>query len=133
MEKFLETGVKVDQNNPSAVAIASTIKQQRAPIPFSQFMEMSLIGKDGYYAGGKAEIGHRKDFLTSSENSELFGATIGRGLARIWTAMGKPNRFPVIEMGAGEGSLAYSILYWTKEFDPEFYETIDYHIIETHG
>jgi len=68
--------------------------------------------------------------VTCPEASELFGASMTTVLVKTWEEMGKPEKFQVVEMGAGYGALAESILKWAKEFNPEFAESIQYTIVE---
>lgn len=125
-----DTGVVLDRSNLATVEIEKAIQTSGGRIPFSKFMEISLYGEHGYYSSGKVEIGVDKDFVTAPEHSDLFGATIGRGLMKTWEAMGKPSKFDVVEMGAGHGTMAHSLLYWTKKLYPEFHDAINYNILE---
>ena len=81
------------------------------PIPFEQFMERALYGPEGFYTrpdGGSA--GRRGDFLTSPEVGPLFGAVLARALDREWKRLGRPDPFTVIDVGAGPGTLARSVV-----------------------
>jgi SAM-dependent MidA family methyltransferase len=81
------------------------------PIPFERFMELALYGDDGFYMrvdGGSA--GRRGDFITSPEVGPLFGVVLGRYLDAEWTRLGRPDPFTVVDVGAGPGTLARSIL-----------------------
>ena len=72
-------------------------------------MQVALYGEHGFYtSGGRA--GRRGDFLTSPEVGPLFGAVVGRALDAEWTRLGRPENFCVIEVGAGPGTLARSVL-----------------------
>lgn len=139
LEERYDTTYPVDLSNRTSVQIAQEIKTAGGRIPFSKFMETCLYGQDGYYSSGRVKIGPKEpyvggnpelDFATSPEYSEAFGATLGRGLMKVWQAMGKPKKFQIVEMGAGEGTMAYSLLKWMEELEPEFYQAIDYTIIE---
>ncbi len=81
------------------------------PIPFERFMELALYGADGFYTradGGSA--GRRGDFITSPEVGPLFGAVIARYLDAEWERIGRPDPFTVVDLGAGPGTLARSVL-----------------------
>jgi SAM-dependent MidA family methyltransferase len=81
------------------------------PIPFEQFMDRALYGPDGFFMrsdGGSA--GRRGDFLTSPEVGPLFGVVIARVLDAEWERLGRPDRFVVVDAGAGPGTLARSVL-----------------------
>ena len=72
-------------------------------------MEIALYGEHGFYATG-GSAGRRGDFITSAEVGPLFGAVIARALDGWWHEMGEPEGFSVVEVGAGPGTLARSIL-----------------------
>lgn len=77
-------------------------------VPFDQFMETALYGPDGFYMSG-GSAGRRGDFLTSPEVGPLFGAVLARFLDGEWRRIGEPDIFPVIDAGAGPGTLARAI------------------------
>ena len=79
-------------------------------VPFDEFMQDALYGEAGFYTkpdGGHA--GRRGDFLTSPEVGPLFGAVVGNYLDAVWTRIGEPAEFTVVDVGAGPGTLARSI------------------------
>ena len=72
-------------------------------------MSLALYGEDGFYTGtGRA--GRRGDFITSPEVGPLFGAVLATYLDAQWKSLGSPSNFTVVEVGAGPGTLARSIL-----------------------
>jgi SAM-dependent MidA family methyltransferase len=80
------------------------------PIGFDEFQAQCLYAPGlGFYATGGG-AGRRRDFLTSPEVGPLFGAVVARALDAWWDELGQPERFPVVEAGAGPGTLARSIL-----------------------
>lgn len=100
-------------------------------ITFDRFMELALYHpSDGYYSGVEPRIGPEGDYYTSTDVSPLFGATLGRQLHEMWTNMDRPGVFTVLEFGAAKGLLAADILGWVGAAHPDFYETIDYAIVE---
>ncbi len=78
-------------------------------LSFKQFMETSLYGPNGFYSnlGG---AGRRADFLTSPEVGPLFGLVIANFLDSVWDDLGQPSNFDFVDLGAGPGTLARSIL-----------------------
>jgi SAM-dependent MidA family methyltransferase len=82
---------------------------QGGPLPFAAYVELALYDPDtGFYAGpGRA--GRGGDFLTSPEVGPLFGALIARYLDAEWEALGRPDPFVVLEVGAGPGTLARTV------------------------
>ena len=74
-------------------------------------MELALYGAEGFYTkpdGGSA--GRRGDFITSPEIGPLFGAVLARYLDAEWVRIGRPDPFTVVDVGAGPGTLARSVL-----------------------
>ncbi len=90
-------------------------------IPFERFMEEALYNPAfGYYSTQIRSVGRHGDFSTM--------ATLDHSLARrIATWIQKENIRDVIEIGAGSGQLAHSILnslgWWKRQ-------GIRYHIVE---
>jgi SAM-dependent MidA family methyltransferase len=84
--------------------------QRRGPIPFSEVVEHALYAPDGgFYASG-GQAGRRGDFLTSPEVGPLFGVVVAGALDTWWDEAGRPAVFPVVEAGAGPGTLARAVL-----------------------
>ncbi len=96
---------------PSAAdRLVSLIDSAGGALRFDLFMEECLYGTDGFYTSGRGRAGRRGDFLTSPEVGPLFGAILARALDTWWDEMGRPANFTVVEVGAGPGTLARSIL-----------------------
>ena len=78
-------------------------------MPFAEFMDIALYGEGGFYtSGGRA--GRRGDFITSPEVGPLFGTVLVRAIDDVWRRLGEPAGFQVVEVGAGPGTLARSIV-----------------------
>jgi SAM-dependent MidA family methyltransferase len=81
-------------------AICST-----GPLPFVDFMRLALYHpSDGYYA--TRVPGHGSDYRTSPSITPWFGRLVARQLETMWEALGAPDQFWVLEVGAGLGDLA---------------------------
>ena len=81
------------------------------PIPFARFMALALGHPDGgYYTGRQVRPTRAGDYLTAPELHPIFGAALARQLAEAWDRLGRPDRFTLVEYGAGAGTLALSIL-----------------------
>ncbi|MGH2732559.1 MAG: class I SAM-dependent methyltransferase [Actinomycetota bacterium] len=75
------------------------------PIPFAEFMRLALYHPaHGYYA--RRVPGPTSDFSTSPSISPWFGRLLARHLEHMWVALGRPNPFTVVEVGAGGADLA---------------------------
>lgn len=99
---------------PSALEVALLRKWLPAAggrITFRDFMDLALYDPDaGYYGSGRARIGARGDFVTSSGLHRLFGALVARWLTARWKELDRPDPFMVYEYGPGTGRLAADIL-----------------------
>ena len=96
---------------PSAAdEITAAIAAAGGAIPFSEYMQLALYGKGGFYTTGGRAGRRGGDFITSPEVGPLFGTVIARALDAWWKGLGSPSRFDVVECGAGPGTLARSIL-----------------------
>ena len=103
---------------------------KRGKIAFADFMGLALYHPEhGYYTSGKEKIGKKGDYYTSSDVHPVFGELIARQLEQMWRLMGK-GRFTVVEMGAGKGRFCYDIINFMKKKFPEFFEEVDYKIVE---
>ncbi|MBC8550515.1 MAG: SAM-dependent methyltransferase [Candidatus Brocadiales bacterium] len=103
---------------------------RRGKITFADFMELALYQPEhGYYTSGKEKIGKKGDYYTSSDVHSVFGELIARQLEQMWRLLGS-NRFTVVEIGAGKGWLCHDILSHISNEYPEFFEKIDYKIVE---
>jgi SAM-dependent MidA family methyltransferase len=86
--------------------------RQRAlgrPLRFDEYLDIALYGAHGFYSV-VGSAGRRGDFLTSPEVGPLFGAVVARWIDAEWRRLGEPVDFTVIEVGAGPGTLARSVL-----------------------
>jgi SAM-dependent MidA family methyltransferase len=104
--------------------------QQR--ISFADYMSLVLYHPQfGYYASDAERISKDGDFLTSPHMANDFGEMIAIQLYQLWTILGSPQLFHIVEMGAGQGLLAVQILEYVRREYPDFFSSIDYIIIET--
>ena len=105
-------------------------RQQR--ITFADYMDLVLYHRQyGYYASSAERISEDGDFLTSPHLAPDFGEMLAIQLYQIWQILGEPQLFNIVEMGAGQGLLAAQILEYSSRIDPNFFQSIDYIIIET--
>jgi SAM-dependent MidA family methyltransferase len=79
------------------------------PITFAEFMDTALYDPEGgFYA--RAPVGEAGHFVTSPHVSPAFGALLARQVGQAWDLLGKPSEMTVLEVGAGDGTLARQIL-----------------------
>jgi SAM-dependent MidA family methyltransferase len=93
----------------AADRLVDLIAEAGGAVRFDRFMYECLYG-GGFYTSGGGRAGRRGDFITSPEIGPLFGTVIARALDSWWSDMGRPENFRFVEVGAGPGSLARSIL-----------------------
>jgi len=99
-------------------------------MPFRRFMERALYDPEhGYYAGGRAVVGRRGDFVTSVSVGPLFGRLLATQFEEMWRSLDRPVVFDVVEQGADAGDFAHDLLSAARRF-PEFAAALRYKIIE---
>ncbi len=108
--------------------LINLIKEQGA-IPFDKFMNLSLLDKDAGYYRINNPIGLHADFTTSPEISQVFGELIGLWILDVWIKMGSPEKFYLVELGGGRGTLMSDILRTTKSIK-NFHNSLNIEIIE---
>ncbi|MEZ5382210.1 MAG: SAM-dependent methyltransferase [Microthrixaceae bacterium] len=80
------------------------------PMRFDRLWDLALYDPEvGFYeTGGSA--GRRGDFITSVELGPLFGACLARRLDASWDAADRPERWQLVDVGAGPGTLARAVI-----------------------
>ncbi len=106
------------------------------PIPVAEYMVRCLHdAKDGYYAtrpGLPGLGGGAGDFVTAPMVSQMFGELIGLWCVESWARLGKPERFRLVEMGPGDGTLMSDLLRAVR-LAPDFLAAADLWLVETSG
>lgn len=98
------------------------------PITFAEFMEAALYDpEEGFYAG--LPVGPDEHFVTSPHVSSAFGDLLARQLAESWELLDKPEPFRVVEVGAGDGTLARRVVQAARAVAP-FGEALEYETVE---
>jgi SAM-dependent MidA family methyltransferase len=104
----------------------------KGPIPFCDFMEMSLYYPGlGYYTSGTDKIGKDGDYYTSPWLSSVYGEMLARQVEEMWNALGR-KQFTIVEFGGGNGTLCRHILDQLQS-NAELYRDLRYCIIEKKG
>ena len=103
--------------NPLKEKIARLIRAT-GPITIAQYMQMALLDSEhGYYAK-RDPLG--RDFITAPEVSQMFGELIGLLVAQAWEDRGRPQRFLLVELGPGRGTLMADMLRAAAKVRPNF-------------
>ncbi|MEO1282678.1 MAG: SAM-dependent methyltransferase, partial [Pseudomonadota bacterium] len=119
------------RDTPLALELKARIKA-RGPMSVRDYMHACLYDEThGYYRRADV-IGTRGDFTTSPEISQLFGEIIGIWAAVVWKTIGAPERFNLIELGPGRGTLMADALRASR-LVPGFLEAADVALVETNA
>ncbi len=96
------------------------VLKRESPMTFAHYMGLCLYHPEfGYYARAP-RLGRRGDFFTSPCVHPVFGAALGSQILELWTLLGEPKDFVLIEAGAGEGYLALDILNFLDQKGKNF-------------
>ncbi len=102
---------------------------EEGPMSLDKFMELCLYDKlFGYYSNNNP-IGSQGDYITAPEISQMFGELIGLWLLQVWYDQNLPNKFNLVELGPGNGTLMKDILRATS-IDPRFEKSAKISLIE---
>ena len=125
--------ITINNNNEKLCKIINKhiSKSQKKRITFAEYMDLVLYHpQHGYYATHPVNIGKQGDFLTSPHWGGYFGELLAEQFLEMWHILQRPNNFTMVEMGAGQGILAEQILGYLKQKHLDFFQTIEYLIVE---
>jgi SAM-dependent MidA family methyltransferase len=89
--------------------------RRRGQITFAEFMEWALYHPGhGYYTAGPVRTGRQGDFFTNVQVGPLFGRLLAESIVEMWDHLGS-GRIHLVELGAGDGTLAEQILRALEE------------------
>jgi SAM-dependent MidA family methyltransferase len=96
--------------------------ERDGPLSFHALMQAALYDPaEGYYT----TLETFRDYLTSPEVHPAFGLLLGRQVVDVWEALDRPRPLRVLEVGAGTGALAASLLGLVREHGLEVEYAID--------
>ena len=103
-------------------------------LPFSRFMELALYCPDyGFYEKEKDSVGRWGDFYTSVSVGPLFGQMLAFQFVE-WAGESKVQsprpKVRIVEAGAHDGKLAGDVLNWLRARRAEFFDGLEYCIVE---
>jgi SAM-dependent MidA family methyltransferase len=103
--------------HPQLISLADRLRRRIAshgPITFAEFMEAALYDPaKGFYS--RLRVGEGGDFVTSPHVSPVYGELVARQVEEFWDLLDRPDPFSVIEVGAGDGTLAGRIIRTVTE------------------
>lgn len=98
---------------------------------FSRYMDLCLYDPEfGYYSRSAEQFGKTGDFYTSSDVHAVFGRLMSRQFEEMWRVLGKPPQIEILELGPGRGLFAQDVLDWSEKKFPEFFEVLQYSLLE---
>jgi SAM-dependent MidA family methyltransferase len=83
------------------------------PITFAEFMEHALYGPEGFYE--QPPVGEEGHFVTSPHLHPVFADLLRFALGDLRSGVGDPDPFPIVELGAGDGTLANQLIDGARE------------------
>jgi SAM-dependent MidA family methyltransferase len=120
-----------DKLSPLQTIIHDRIRTE-GRITFADYMAACLYEPGmGYYTSPGRKVGAEGDFYTSSNVHALFGRLMAREIVRMDELLGSPQRFDLVEAGAGNGRLARDILDYLSAESPALYERTACRLLET--
>lgn len=114
---------------PLAKRIADGIAAT-GPITFADFMEQALYSLDGGYYTSREVWGKEGDYVTTLDVSPLFATMLARQIFEMWTLLGSPKSFYLVEAGAGRGWLTEVIVKTIDESYPELSRALKVRVVE---
>ena len=98
-------------------------------IPIDAFIRDALYNVDYGYYMTRVPFGKMGDFVTSSDISQLFGETIALWLLNYLESASLPEKFILVELGPGNGTLMNDILRVMDGF-PMHDKLLEVHLVE---
>ncbi len=119
----------MSNKNYKIVEILKNSILKHGALSLADYMQICLTHpKHGYYIKNEA-IGAKGDFTTSPEISQMFGELIGLWIAQVWIDHQKPEKFSLVELGPGKGTLMADILRATRMIEG-FHNALELILIE---
>ena len=83
--------------------------EDHGPIGFDEYMEIALYGPGGFF--DVPPVGPDGHFVTSPHvHPFVFAHCLRDAMLDAWFALGEIEPLPVVELGAGDGTLAGSLV-----------------------
>ncbi len=123
----------------SKAEIEAVIDQAGGLISYAQFQELALYGKHGYYSAGGvrfSELGTDEAGVEFHTNAHLpaVGLALADHFYQVWKTMGEPEKFDIVELSGGDGSMALNVLQpvlmYESRYADAFWKSLHYKIVE---
>ncbi len=116
-------------NSPSSqlLALLRDRLARTGPLTFADYMDLVLYHPEaGYYGSGQVGIGAAGDFFTASSLGPDLGELLAVQFAEMYAHLGRPDPFWLVELGAGQGTLAADIIQALSRDFPAVWEVTRY-------
>jgi len=101
----------------------------RGRISVEEFMAFCLTNSEVGYYTRQPVLGQSGDFITAPEISQMFGELLGLWLAQCWIEQERPQKFTLLELGPGKGTLMNDLLRATASVDG-FHNAMQLYLLE---
>jgi SAM-dependent MidA family methyltransferase len=81
---------------------------ETGPLSFDRFMDLALYAPGGFY--DRPPVGTDGHFITGPHVHPVFGSLVANAIREGWSELGRPAPLQVVEVAAGDGTLAGSML-----------------------
>lgn len=103
---------------------------ESGPMPVESYWDLCLSHPEHGYYKRQDPLGRSGDFITAPEISQMFGEMVGIWCAGAWFALGKPEKFHLVECGPGRGTLMADLLRGVGHI-AGFSDAVQVHLVET--
>jgi SAM-dependent MidA family methyltransferase len=83
------------------------------PVTFAEFMEHALYGPAGFYE--QPPVGEEGHFVTSPHLHPVFADLLRFALGELRSGLGDADPLSIVELGAGDGTLAVQLIEGARE------------------
>jgi SAM-dependent MidA family methyltransferase len=98
-------------------AVTAAIRDH-GPITFAEYMDLALSGPGGFFE--RPPIGPDGHFVTSPHVHPVFAELLARAIVDLHGRLGQPRPFRMMEVGAGDGTLARQLHEHLGDLDTEY-------------
>lgn len=90
-------------------ALVRAAIEDHGPIGFDEYIRLALYGPGGFFE--TPPVGSDGHFVTGPHvHPFVFSHCVREALLDAWLALGEPDPFPIVELGAGDGTLAEALM-----------------------
>jgi len=98
-------------------------------IPIDKFIANAMYDKNYGYYSKNTIFGKNGDFITAPSVSSLFSEMLALWLVSLWMHLKKPIVFNVVELGPGNGQMAFDLMRVFRKF-PKFLNSCNFFLYE---